>query len=179
MSCPARVAKKAARGDDLETLVAKKGFSGDGGRGRFAKGPAKAQVTDGLSSAEAIIHFAIVTAGALFGHTSSLPRPFLARALPNPSPRSHFLAILANFVLAGGCGTNTEHLSDVLFNQDPLEVAYHSELLDACPSFCSNPVKVPVPEVDCPVQKDKTQIKEVHDEYPVNGSANEFGGNAE
>ena len=173
------MAKKALRGDDLGTPVAKKGFRSDGGKGRFARGSAKAQVADGLFSVEAIIHLAIVTAGALFGHTSSLPRPFLARALPNPSPRSHFLAILANFVLAGGCGTNTEHLSDVLFNQDPLEVAYHSELLDACPSFCSNPVKVPVPEVDCPVQKDKTQIKEVHDEYPVNGSANEFGGNAE
>ena len=86
------VAKKAARGDDLETLVAKKGFSGDGGKGRFTKGPAKAQVTDGLSSAEAIIHFAIVTAGALFDQPSSLPRPFLASALPNPSLRGHFLA---------------------------------------------------------------------------------------
>ena len=92
---PRGVAKKALRGDAFGTPLAKKGFSGDGGRGRFAKGPAKAQVTDGLSSAEAIIHFAIVTAGALFGHTSSLPRPFLARALPNPSPPGHFLAIVS------------------------------------------------------------------------------------
>ena len=95
MCCPAGVVKKALRGDDLGTPLAKKGFSGDGGRGRFAKGPAKAQVTDGLSSAEAIIHFAIVTARALFGHTSSLPRPFLASALPNPSPPGLFLAIVS------------------------------------------------------------------------------------
>ena len=67
----AGVAKQAARGDDLETPLAKKGFSGDGGRGRFAKGSAKAQVADGLFSVEAIIHLAIVTAGALFGHRLS------------------------------------------------------------------------------------------------------------
>ena len=96
----AGVAKKAARGDDLETLVAKKGFSGDGGRGRFAKGPAKAQVTDGLFSAEAIIHFAIVTVGAVFGRSSSLPRPFLARALPNPSPRNQSTYFLWSIRLA-------------------------------------------------------------------------------
>ena len=107
ISCPARVAKKALRGDDSETPLAKKGFSGDGGKGRFAKGPAKAQVTDGLFSAEAIIHFAIVTAGALFGHPSSLPRPFLASASPNPSPRSHFLALRAIFALGG---TNPKQL---------------------------------------------------------------------
>ena len=104
MSCPARVAKKAARGDDLETPLAKKGFSGDGGRGRFAKGSAKAQVTDGLFSDEEIIHPVIVTAGAVFGQSSSLPRPFLASGLPNPSPPGHFLAILAplaNFALGG------------------------------------------------------------------------------
>ena len=95
MSCPEGVAKKALRSDDLGTPVAKKGFRSDGGRGRFARGSAKPQVTDGLFSAEEIIHFAIVTAGALFGHVSSLPRPFLASALPNPSPRSHFLALLA------------------------------------------------------------------------------------
>ena len=89
------VVKNALRGDDLGTPLAKNLFSGDGGRGRFAKGLAKAQVTEGLFSGEAIIHFAIVTAGALFGHTSSLPRPFLARALPNPSPPGHFLAIVS------------------------------------------------------------------------------------
>ena len=72
MCCPAGVVKKALRGDDLGTPLAKKGFSGDGGKGRFAKGPAKAQVTDGLFSAEAIIHFAIVTVGAVFGRSSSL-----------------------------------------------------------------------------------------------------------
>ena len=83
MSCLAGVAKKALRGDDPGTPLVKKGFSGDGGKGRFAKGSAKAQVTDGLFSAEAIIHFAIVTAGALFVQPSSLPRPFLASALPN------------------------------------------------------------------------------------------------
>ena len=97
----AGVAKKAARGDDLETPLAKKGFSGDGGRGRFAKGSAKAQVTDELFSDEEIIHPVIVTAGAVFGQSSSLPRPFLASGLPNPSPRSHFLAIRANFALGG------------------------------------------------------------------------------
>ena len=89
------VVKKGLLGDGFGNPRAKNPFSGDGGKGRFAKGPAKAQVTDGLSSAEAIIHFAIVTAGALFGHTSSLPRPFLARALPNPSPPGHFLAIVS------------------------------------------------------------------------------------
>ena len=81
MPCPEGVAKKALRGDDLGTPLAKNPFSSDGGKGRFAKGSEKAQVTDGLFSAEAIIHFAIVTAGALFGHASSLPRPFLASAL--------------------------------------------------------------------------------------------------
>ncbi|MDD5807106.1 MAG: hypothetical protein PUD02_07240, partial [Eggerthellales bacterium] len=101
MSCPAGVAKKALRGDDLGTPVAKKGFRSDGSRGRFARGLAKAQVTNGLFSAKEIIHLAIVTARALFGHTSSLPRPFLASALPNPSPRNHFLAIRANFALGG------------------------------------------------------------------------------
>ena len=79
----AGVAKKALRGDDLGTPLAKKGFSGDGGRGRFAKGSAKAQVAEELFSSEGIIHPAIVTAGAVFGHTSSLPRPFLASGLPN------------------------------------------------------------------------------------------------
>ena len=69
MPCPARMAKKALRGDDLGTPVAKKGFRSDGGKGRFARGSAKAQVADGLFSVEAIIHLAIVTAGALFGHT--------------------------------------------------------------------------------------------------------------
>ena len=101
MSCPEGVAKKALRGDDLGTPLAKNPFSSDGGKGRFAKGSEKAQVTDGLFSAEAIIHFAIVTAGALFVQPSSLPRPFLASALPNPSPRSHFLAIRANYALGG------------------------------------------------------------------------------
>ena len=72
MSCPAGVAKKALRGDDSGTPLAKKGFSGDGGKGRFAKGPANPQVAEGLFWVEAIIHPAIVTAGAVFGHTSSL-----------------------------------------------------------------------------------------------------------
>ena len=95
------VAKKALRGDDLETPVAKKGFRSDGGVGRFARGSAKAQVAEGLFSTEEIIHFAIVTDGALFGHTSSLPRPFLASALPNPSPPAGFLALRAIFALGG------------------------------------------------------------------------------
>ena len=95
------VVKNALRGDDLGTPLAKNLFSGDGGKGRFAKGPAKAQVTDGLFSAEAIIHFAIVTAGALFVQPSSLPRPFLASALPNPSPPAGFLALRAIFALGG------------------------------------------------------------------------------
>ena len=92
MSCPAGVAKKALRGDDSGTPLAKKGFSGDGGKGRFAKGPANPQVAEGLFWVEAIIHPAIVTVGALFVHASSLPRPILASASPNPSPRSRFLA---------------------------------------------------------------------------------------
>ena len=46
MFCPAGVVKKALRGDDLGTPLAKKGFSGDGDRGRFARSPAKAQVTE-------------------------------------------------------------------------------------------------------------------------------------
>ena len=117
MSCPAGVAKKALRGDDSGTPLAKKGFSGDGGKGRFAKGSEKAQVTDGLFSAEAIIHFAIVTAGALFGQPLSLLRPLLASALPNPSPRSRFLALLAIFALGG---TNPTQLAGVLFNHRSL-----------------------------------------------------------
>ena len=107
----AGVAKKALRGDNPGTPLAKNPFGGDDDRGRFAKGPEKAQVTDGLFSSEEIIHFAIVTARALFGHTSSLPRPFLASALPNPSPRSHFLAIRAIFALGG---TNPTHPAEPL-----------------------------------------------------------------
>ena len=67
MSCPAGVAKKAARGDDLGALLAKNPFGSDGGKGCFVKGSAKAQVTKILFSAGDIIHFAIVTAEALFG----------------------------------------------------------------------------------------------------------------
>ena len=95
------MAKKALRGDDLGAPLAKNPFGSDGGKGCFVKGSAKAQVTKILFSADAIIHFAIVTAEALFGHASSLPRPFLASTLPNPSPRSRFLAIRAIFALGG------------------------------------------------------------------------------
>ena len=95
------MAKKAFRGDDSETSLAKKDFSGDEGRGRFAKGLTKAQVAKGLFSGEVIIHFEIVTAEALFGHASSLPRPYLASALPNPSPPAHFLTIPAILALSG------------------------------------------------------------------------------
>ena len=101
MCCLEGLAKKALRGDDLGTPLAKKGFSGDGGRGRFAKGSAKAQVAEELFSSEGIIHPLIVTAGALFVQPSSLPRPFLASALPNPSPPAHFLTILDIFALGG------------------------------------------------------------------------------
>ena len=101
MSCPAGVAKKALRGDDSGTPLAKKGFSGDGGKGRFAKGPANPQVAEGLFWVEAIIHPAIVTVGALFVHASSLPRPILASALPNSSPPAHFLTILTIIALGG------------------------------------------------------------------------------
>ena len=94
------MAKKALRGDDLGTPVAKKGFRSDGGGGRFARGLAKAQVTNGLFSAKEIIHLAIVTARALFGHTSSLPRHFLASALPNPSPRNQSTYFLWSIRLA-------------------------------------------------------------------------------
>ena len=111
------MAKKALRGDDSETPLAKNPFGSDGDRGRFAKGSAKAQVTDGLFSAEAIIHFAIVAVGAVFGHTSSLPRPFLASALPNPSPPSRFLAIWAIFALGVD---NPKQFPDVLFDHRPL-----------------------------------------------------------
>ena len=83
MCCLEGLAKKALRGDDLGTPLAKKGFSGDGGRKRFAKGPAKAQVAEGLFSVEAIIHPVIVTAGAVFGQPSSLSGHFLASGLPN------------------------------------------------------------------------------------------------
>ena len=117
MCCLEGLAKKALRGDDLGTPLAKKGFSGDGGRKRFAKGPAKAQVAEGLFSVEAIIHPVIVTAGAVFGQPLSLPRPFLASASPNPSPRSHFLALRAIFVLDG---TNPTQLAGVLFNHRSL-----------------------------------------------------------
>ena len=110
MCCPAGVVKKALRGDDLGTPLAKKGFSGDGGKGRFTRGPAKAQVAEGLFSAEEIIHSVIVTVGALFGYPSSLPRPFLASASPNPSPRSHYLDLWAIFALGG---TNPTQLAGV------------------------------------------------------------------
>ena len=98
---PRGVAKKAASGDDLKTPVDKNPFGSDGGKGCFAKGSAKTQVTEILFSNEAIIHFVIVTAEALFGHASSLPRPFLASALPNPSPPAHFLTIPAILALSG------------------------------------------------------------------------------
>ena len=142
MCCPAGVVKKALRGDDLGTPLAKKGFSGDGGKGRFAKGPAKAQVTDGLFSAEAIIHFAIVTAGALFGYPSSLPRPFLASASPNPSPRSHYLALWAIFALGG---TNPTQLAGMLFNHRSPSQPHNRmfwprlPLLGARTPFCAKP----------------------------------------
>ena len=109
MSRPEGMAKKALGGDDPETSLAKKGFSGDSGRRRFAKDSAKPQVTVGLFSDEAIIHFAIVTAGTVFGQPSSLPKPFLASAPPNPSPPSHFLTIRANFALGGD---NSKHSTD-------------------------------------------------------------------
>ena len=111
------MAKKALRGDDSETPLAKKGFSGDGGKGRFTRGPAKAQVAEGLFSAEEIIHSVIVTVGALFVHASSLPRPFLASSLPNPSPPSRFLAIWAIFALGVD---NPKQFTDVLFDHRPL-----------------------------------------------------------
>ena len=60
-----------------------------------------------LFSVEAIIHPAIVTAGAVFGHTSSLPRPFLASGLPNPSPPAGFLAILSQIALLGDIQSRT------------------------------------------------------------------------
>ena len=101
MSCPAGVAKKALRGDDSGTPLTKNPLSGDGGKGRFARGLAKAQVTNGLFSVEAIIHPAIVTVEALFVHASSLPRPILASALPNSSPPAHFLTILTIIALGG------------------------------------------------------------------------------
>ena len=111
------MAKKALRGDAFGTPLAKKGFSGDGGKGRFTRGPAKAQVAEGLFSAEEIIHSVIVTVGALFVHASSLPRPFLASSLPNPSPPSRFLAIWAIFALGVD---NPKQFTDVLFDHRPL-----------------------------------------------------------
>ena len=101
MPCLAGVGKKALRGDDLGTPLAKNLFSGDGGRGRFAKGSAKAQVTEGLFPVEAIIHPAIVTTGALFGQHLAPLRPFLASSVPNSSPSGAFLAIRAIFALGG------------------------------------------------------------------------------
>ena len=142
MCCPAGVVKKALRGDDLGTPLAKKGFSGDGGRGRFAKGLAKAQVTEGLFSVEEIIHFAIVTAGALFGQPSSLLRPFLASVFPNPSPRSHFLAFRAIFALGG---TNPTQLAGMLFNHRSPSQPHNRmfwpllPLLGARTPFCAKP----------------------------------------
>ena len=44
MPCPEGVAKKALRGDDLGTPLAKNPFSGDGGKGRFARKFVKSQV---------------------------------------------------------------------------------------------------------------------------------------
>ena len=101
MSCLAGVAKKALRGDDPGPPLVKKGFSGDGGKGRFAKGSAKAQVTDGLVSAEAIIHFAIVTVGALFVQHLAPLMTFLASDLLDSSPPAGFLAKLVIFAPGG------------------------------------------------------------------------------
>ena len=95
------VVKNALRGDDLGTPLAKNLFSGDGGKGRFTKGLAKAQVTEGLFPVEAIIHPAIVTTGALFGQHLAPLRPFLASSVPNSSPSGAFLAIRAIFALGG------------------------------------------------------------------------------
>ena len=95
------MAKKAGRGDDLGAPLAKNPFGSDGGKGCFAKGSAKAQVTEGLFPVEAIIHPAIVTTGALFGQHLAPLRPFLARDLPNSSPSGAFLAIRAIFALGG------------------------------------------------------------------------------
>ena len=101
MPCPEGVAKKALRGDDPGTPLAKKGFSGDGGRGRFAKGSAKAQVTEGLFSVEEIIHLAIVTVGALFVQHLAPLMPFLASDLLDSSPPAGFLAKLVIFAPGG------------------------------------------------------------------------------
>ena len=81
MSCPEGVAKKALRGDDLGTPLAKNPFGSDGGRGRFAKDATKPQVTDILFSIEEIIHLAIVTVGALFVQHLAPLMPFLASDL--------------------------------------------------------------------------------------------------
>ena len=89
----------------LGPLWPKKGFRSDGGKGRFVKGSAKAQVTERLFSVEAIIHPVIVTVGAIFGQHLAPLRPFLAWALPNPSPPGPFLAIRAIFALGGDTPT--------------------------------------------------------------------------
>ena len=142
MYCPEGVAKKALRGDDSGTPLAKKGFSGDGGKGRFAKGPANPQVAEGLFWVEAIIHPAIVTVGALFVHASSLPRPILASASPNPSPRSHYLALWAIFALGG---TNPTQLAGMLFNHRSPSQPHNRmfwprlPLLGARTPFCAKP----------------------------------------
>ena len=127
------MAKKALRGDDLGAPLAKKGFSGDSDKGRFAKGPAKAQVAEGLFSVEEIIHPAIVTAGAVFVQPSSLPRPFLASALPNPSPRSRFLAFLDIFALGG---TNPTQPTDATTGTNPTQPHTYAHSVPPSKRFC-------------------------------------------
>ena len=101
MYCPEGVAKKALRGDDLGTPLAKNPFGSDGGKGCFVKGSAKAQVTKILFSAEAIIHFAIVTVGALFVQHLAPLMTFLASDLLDSSPPAGFLAKLVIFAPGG------------------------------------------------------------------------------
>ena len=101
MPCPEGVAKKALRGDDLGTPLAKNPFGSDGGRGRFAKDATKPQVTDILFSVEEIIHLAIVTVGALFVQHLAPLMPFLASDLLDSSPPAGFLAKLVIFAPGG------------------------------------------------------------------------------
>ena len=135
---PRGVAKKAASGDDLTTPVDKNPFGSDGGKGCFAKGSAKAQVTEILFSNEAIIHFVIVTAEALFDQHLAPLRPFLARALPNSSPSTAFLTILAIFALGGDNPTQPAGVFLPTLAKKPSNEAIHPRATDTLRSEKQN-----------------------------------------
>ena len=102
------------------------------------QGSAKAQVTEILFSNEAIIHFVIVTAEALFDQHLAPLRPFLARALPNSSPSTAFLTILAIFALGGDNPTQPAGVFLPTLAKKPSNEAIHPRATDTLRSEKQN-----------------------------------------